>query len=725
MPDKRNAGVTNYFVKYATRVSENGWPIVLLKPNDKMPAKYAWGTTTFTTSQIKKMVAAGKHYGIGIRCGNIIGLDDDYEEGGAVTKEFLAAVADLKAHFFPAVLQRRGRGTRAPLQVFRLEGDETFRSMDLDKFQIIASGRQFVAYNIHPETGEPYHWMKTGIGSPLSVKYEDIPTYTKKELMDFLKAVQLLEDTWGIAPDKAADVMERIKGGDFKAGELKGDKDTVTAACEYLQNPEEWGWEKWNGSLMMPLWAASGGEEWGRELAHKISEKNSQYDAVITNKRWDDLAKSPPTRIGAGTLYWQARQNGMPFLGPRDWDHYKIFMDRDQTYNVKTGGWTPKPVFNDYFSKQREKGFTPLQTFMASRPEQCFDTVVWDPEKPGGEVMDGSKRLWNTCQMPTEWGAEGDVGPWLELMENVYEKHMHTIIKRMAFDIQYPSAKPQWHELVIGKHGLGKNLTKTPLRNHFGEMASTINATALEGSFQSFMVRKKHLEIVELDAVGSRVFNKHKDLLATSDPWYEVNEKFLRPYRIKNVVSTWLSSNEVDPLSLSPTERRIFVVHKRSKMLPKKTLLDTFQWMKENWKNVVWYLKHSVEVEPGFGDSLPYHTSEFRELVQTAGRAHDKLREQVRHVTRGSHVFGLNELHQHFIEAGVCEKPGFLVHIETIRKTIISEGAVRCKGGAPIRLNGDEQKRLWSFDPDMATASQEEIRVYWMTADPFKAIVTD
>jgi hypothetical protein len=203
-----------------------------------------------------------------------------------------------------------------------------------------------------------------------------------------------------------------------------------------------------------------------------------------------------------------------------------------------------------------------------------------------------------------------------------------------------------------------------------------------------------------------------------------VNEKFVKPYLIKNVVSAWLSSNEVDPLSISPTERRLYVVHKRTKMLGKRQLVKTFQWMKTNWPRVVWYLKNKVKVERAFGDSLPMHTAAFRELVQTAGRAHDKLREQVRAVTKGAHVFGLQELHQHFVEAGVCEKPGALVHIETLRKTIISEGGIRCKGGVPIRL-GSEQKRLWSFDTEMATATQEEVRAHYISADPFKPIVTD
>ena len=727
MPEQRKAGDVNYLAKHGVRAAENGWPLVLLRYKDKRPLDYPWVKTDITLKKVKSLVAQGKKYGIGIKCGNVVGLDDDYEEGDAVTKDFLKAVSDLKDHYFPETLHRKGRGSRPPLRAFRLAGEETIKSANIGKLQIIGVGRQFVAYNTHPETGEPYQWLKTGVGSPATMKLDDVPTYTKKELLAFINAMQLLEDAYGLSPENASSILERLKSGDFKPGELRGDKDVVTRACSFLENKAEWGWEEWNRNIMMPLWGASGGEDWGLELAHAVSSQHELYDKDATDERWHALTKSPPTRIGAGTLYWQARLNGMPFIGPRSWDQFKVFLDREEVLNVQTDSWMKKSTFNDFFNAQKEKGSTPLQTFMSSRPEQCYDTVIWDPALPPGVQEQGNRRVYNTCVMPDTFGEQGDVGPWLEVMDNVYGKHEETMIKRMAFDVQYPHLKPQWHELIIGEHGVGKNLTKMPLHTWFGEMARSLNASALESQFTGFMARKKHLEIVELASISSKVFNKHKDLLATSDLWYEVNEKFMRPYRVKNVVSVWMSSNEIDALSISPTERRIFVVHKKDKALPKKLLVKVFNWIRDEngWKYVIYYLKHKVKVDKTFGDLLPYRTEAMQELVRTAGRAHDRLREQVRAVTKNCTVFGLPELHQHFVEAGVCEKPGYLVHIETIRKTLISEGAVRCAGGQPIRLSEGEQKRLWSFETELAEADPDEVRGHWLASGSFKDIVTD
>lgn len=723
---------TNYLKKYGIAVAKNGWPIVLLAHGSKKPLLNKWASRPdHKVGELVKL-ANQKRYGVGIRCGNIVGLDNDYEIGGVITDDFLNAVEAIQKHFFPKVLQRRGRSTRRPLQVFRLKDDQKLKSTDIGKLQILAAGRQFVAYNIHPDTDEPYRWLRpAGWGdkhpcTPATMKYADCPQYDVKRVYDFIKSLHLLEETWGLNEKSGADeLIERIKAGDYKPGELRGDESLITHACKYIENLEEWGWDDWNNRIMMPLWGASGGEPWGLELAHKVSEPHSLYDKDTTDQRWEQLTASPPSRIGAGTLLWMARQNGMPFLGPRDWDQYKVFVDRDSALNTDTGDWVSRQMFNDLFNSQKTKGQTPIQAFMLGRPEQVYSTIVWDPALTAGDVMQGKRKVWNTCIMPTDYGKPGDIGPWLELMQNIYgDAHVDMITKRMAFDVQYPHLKSQWHELIIGEHGVGKNLTKAPLRLWFEQtgVAKTINAERVESSFNSYVKDIKHLEIEEVAGMNNRIFNKLKSLLASMDPWYEVNEKFLRPYRMRNVISAWLSSNEVDAVSLAPTERRLYVVHKHSNALPEDTLVDIFNWIRKNWQHVIYHLKHEVEVSDNFGNILPARTKDMLDLVNVAGRAHDKLRSVIRDATRGVVVFNLTELHFHMVEAGVCERPGTLVSLETVRKSLISEGALKCNDGEPIKLNGAPM-RLYTFDREIAAGGPKAARTGWQLSDRFKRII--
>ena len=65
-------------------------------------------------------------------------------------------------------------------------------------------------------------------------------------------------------------------------------------------------WEAWN-RIGMALWAATGGAEAGRELWHAWSSRHPAYNETETNARWDHYATSPPTGIGAGTMFHEAR----------------------------------------------------------------------------------------------------------------------------------------------------------------------------------------------------------------------------------------------------------------------------------------------------------------------------------------------------------------------------------------------------------------------------------
>src|SRR5260370_797738 len=72
-------------------------------------------------------------------------------------------------------------------------------------------------------------------------------------------------------------------------------------------------WRWWN-HIGMALWAASGGSRDGLNIFQTWSAKNPSYDAPgersLVAARWHHYFRSPPTRLGAGTLcylfstYW-------------------------------------------------------------------------------------------------------------------------------------------------------------------------------------------------------------------------------------------------------------------------------------------------------------------------------------------------------------------------------------------------------------------------------------
>ncbi len=96
--------------------------------------------------------------------------------------------------------------------------------------------------------------------------------------------------------DRAADGME----------ELPSPED-LTATVTLIPNPDL-GWDAWN-VMMMAIWAASGGAEYGLHIAAGFSEKSrKKYSEEETAKRWEHIGKHPPDGIGFGTLVFKARE---------------------------------------------------------------------------------------------------------------------------------------------------------------------------------------------------------------------------------------------------------------------------------------------------------------------------------------------------------------------------------------------------------------------------------
>jgi hypothetical protein len=68
-------------------------------------------------------------------------------------------------------------------------------------------------------------------------------------------------------------------------------------------------WPGWN-NIGMAIFAASGGSENGFIVFDAFSAKSPKYDPVTARERWRNYRRSPPRRIGMGSLVHLARQCG-------------------------------------------------------------------------------------------------------------------------------------------------------------------------------------------------------------------------------------------------------------------------------------------------------------------------------------------------------------------------------------------------------------------------------
>lgn len=91
------------------------------------------------------------------------------------------------------------------------------------------------------------------------------------------------------------------------ADELEAeDAAMVAAALQVIPNDDE-DYDSWV-RIGMAVWAATAGSEEGFDAWDKWSEKSGKYCATTTSKRWERFHNSPPTSIGAGTIFYLASE---------------------------------------------------------------------------------------------------------------------------------------------------------------------------------------------------------------------------------------------------------------------------------------------------------------------------------------------------------------------------------------------------------------------------------
>lgn len=232
----------------------------------------------------------------GILCDGLRAIDVDVDDG-ARAQAIQATVLRL---FGETCIRFRRNSPRVLLLYRAAEGQPPKRvcAGALGKVEVLGRGQQFVAFGTH-DTGAVLEWTGDGPGQ---CRVDELPAVTEQQIQDMLTEIAPIIEA---VPPGAPRTMEGAVSGHG----LGADGLQVIAALSSIPNAGPADWEAWN-RIGMATWAATSGSAAGRAAWHAWSQQNPAYDAEATDERWDHYAVSPPTRIGAGTLFHLARQQG-------------------------------------------------------------------------------------------------------------------------------------------------------------------------------------------------------------------------------------------------------------------------------------------------------------------------------------------------------------------------------------------------------------------------------
>lgn len=169
---------------------ELGYIPIPILPSEKAPALAGWQRARLKASDFDRYPG----HGVGIVCGRgphpVMAVDIDVTDAElAVRGERLAE--EMLGH----TVVRVGKAPKV-LLVFRAASEGWTKITgpwltDLSgvnhRCEVLGAGQQFVAYGTHQTTGRPYEWTDL-MGGLLSVRADELPVVTQRQLTDFVEA---------------------------------------------------------------------------------------------------------------------------------------------------------------------------------------------------------------------------------------------------------------------------------------------------------------------------------------------------------------------------------------------------------------------------------------------------------------------------------------------------------------------------------------------------------
>jgi hypothetical protein len=169
-----------FFARHAETIVANGFSVVAVVPATKRPRYKKWHAACFKDTLpafLSRHVKAFPEDSIGIACGaKVVAIDIDETDLARANEIHRVAVEILG----DTPLVRFGQFPKRTL-VYRAAAP--IDSIKLGKVEVLANGRKFVAFGIHPATKKPYHWPDD---SPADTDLQSLPAVDKRRVERFL-----------------------------------------------------------------------------------------------------------------------------------------------------------------------------------------------------------------------------------------------------------------------------------------------------------------------------------------------------------------------------------------------------------------------------------------------------------------------------------------------------------------------------------------------------------
>lgn len=472
------------------------------------------------------------------------------------------------------------------LLILRLEGEdfETFKSrswIDEDgnpaRVEILATGSQFIAHGIHPDTGKAYEW-EDGVG-PENVAFADLPAITEESLRQFVADAECEFAERGWSPAETAKREGEPLDVDFAVDQIRTGaayhEPAVSIAAHYASKgiaPDEA--ERRLEAVFNEIPKGKRDDRWKREyqdIGRSIRTAYRKFEANAAPERPSDNEMralfGPPLPV-TDPFREMNKRHAIVCLGGKT----AVMTENNDSIAFGTEGDLRLWYKNRPWKKDRKAeiaslagGSPPLKTtiaeaWLASPKRRDFPNgVVF---RPDGETPAGTYNLW------TGWKAESDskascdlfLDHLCEVVCNGDKAQYEWVLGWMAHMVQRPAEKPRSAMVLRGEKGAGKDLVAVYVSRLMARSAylNTSDQEAVWGQFNGAIANKLLIHLEEAFFSGDhRADSRIKNLITAETQ--TINEKHAPVFTVDSFHRLFITSNELRVVNSTAGERRYFI----------------------------------------------------------------------------------------------------------------------------------------------------------------------
>lgn len=229
---------------------------------------------------------------------------------------------------------------------------------------------------------------------------------------------------------------------------------------------------------------------------------------------------------------------------------------------------------------------------------QIVEGSTWCPGEPKiicdyritheGKEYEPGWRLFNLYEPPTFDDPAGDLdaSPWIDHLRALWsEAEVEHMLDYFAHMVQRPGEKCNHALILSGGQGIGKDAALDPIKKAVGGMnASNIDPDLL------FMQYRPWLQSVLLvvdearphkdDHRATTMYNVMKPLIAAPPMSLQMDEKYMKPRYVLNVMRVVMTTNDWSGLYIPAEDRRMMILHSRAapRWAPEGYFKRLFEW---------------------------------------------------------------------------------------------------------------------------------------------------